>query len=455
MGRCAMLVVRRDPGRRQHSSAQRAIPQFALDLAPDARMFAWQRSRSLSRRESSFGLAPALSASRWDINRELKSGGFLRQSLVGVQIAVCMILLIAAGLMGRALNRAQNIDPGFEMKNVTTISFNLAPHGYTLPGERAAFPASQMMERVSSIPGVNAVAQTAVTPLSDSHNFEQFKLPSQADSEMTIEVNYISPGYFTLLNIPIVRGRNFTLGEGSAGAAVIIPTESAARRLWPGQDPIGRVIEDDKTQYQVIGVARDTQVSHLGRSDETYLYLPAGPKQQLKEALIGACNESNLEPTPRGPSCRRSQPRRGDRAARRQSRMVAHAVAAGGDSGRSHWGALALVLAAIGVYGVVSYGVSRRIREIGIRMALGAEASVVHKLILKQAMRPVLIGAFIGIAGCAAVSRILSSMLFGLSSYDPVAFTVVPAFLIAIALAASYIPARRATRIDPMAALRQ
>ncbi len=429
----------------------KAIPQFALNLAPDARMFAYTLAITVAT-GIVFGLAPALSASRWDIHRELKSGGFLRQSLVGVQIAVCMILLIAAGLMGRALNRAQNIDPGFEMKNVTTIALNLAPHGYTAP--RAAAFQRQMMERMSSIPGVDAVAQTAVTPLSDSHNFEQFKLPSQADSDMTIEVNYISPGYFALLNIPIVRGRNFTQGEASAGAPVIIPTESAARRLWPGQDPIGRVIEDDKTQYQVIGVARDTQVSHLGRSDETYLYLPAGPKQQLKETvLVRAANPISNQLRE---ALRAADPNLAAEIAplednlewwRTPSRLVA---ILGGSLG-----ALALVLAAIGVYGVVSFGVSRRIREIGIRMALGAEAREVHKLILTQAMRPVLIGAFIGIAGCAAVSRILSSMLFGLSSYDPVAFTVVPAFLIAIALAASYIPARRATRIDPMAALRQ
>ena len=308
------------------------------------------------------------------------------------------------------------------------------------------------MERLLSIPGVDGVAQTAVTPLSDNHNFNGFKLP--AGSDVMIEVNYVSPGYFALLNIPIVRGRNFSQAEASAGAPVIIPTESAARRLWPGQDPIGRVIQDEKTQFQVIGVARDTQVSHLGRSDETYVYLPAGPKQQLKEALL--VHAANPVPNQLRAALRAADPNLAAEIVplednldwwRTPSRLVA---ILGGSLG-----ALALVLASIGVYGVVSFGVSHRIREIGIRIALGADARVVHKLILTQAMRPVLIGAFIGIAACAAVSRILSSILFGLSSYDPVAFTVVPAFLVAIALTASYIPARRATKVDPMTVLRQ
>jgi predicted permease len=427
----------------------KAIPEFALNLAPDARMFGYTLAITVAT-GIVFGLAPALSASRWNIHRELKSGGFLRQSLVGVQVAVCMILLIAAGLMVRALYRAQTIDPGFEMKNVTAISFDLAPQGYTAP--RAARFHQHLMERLLSIPGVKGVAQTAVTPLSDNHNFNGLKLPGGSD--VTIEVNYVSPGYFALLNIPIVRGRNFTPDETSSGAPVIIPTESAARHLWPGQDPIGRVLEDGKTQFQVIGVARDAQVSHLGRSDETYVYLPAGPKQQLKEALL--VDAVDPIPSQLRAALRAADPNLATEIAplednlewwRTPSRLVA---ILGGSLG-----ALALVLASIGVYGVVSFGVSRRIREIGIRIALGADAGVVHKLILTQAMRPVLIGAFIGIAACAAVSRVLSSMLFGLSSYDPVAFTVVPIFLVAIALIASYIPARRATKVDPMTALRQ
>ncbi len=429
----------------------KAIPQFGLNLAPDMRMFAYTLGITIVT-GIVFGLAPALSASRWDVNRELKSGGFVRQSLVGVQVAVCMLLLIAAGLMVRALYRAQTIDPGFEMKNVTAISLNLAPHNYS--AMRAAAFQWQLMERLSSIPGVESVAQTAATPLSDNHQFEGFKLPSQPGSEVSIEVNYVSPGYFALLNIPLVRGRNFTPAEMSAGAPVVIPTESAARRLWPGQDPIGRVIEDEKTQFQVIGVARDTQVSHLGRSDETYLYLPAGPKQQLKETLLVRAAKpitNQLRAV-----LRAADPSLAAEIApleenldwwRTPSRLVA---ILGGSLG-----ALALVLASIGIYGVVSFGVSRRIHEIGIRMALGADSRAVHKLILTQAMRPVLIGAAIGITACAAVSQILSSMLFGLSSYDPVAFTVVPALLIAIALMASYVPARRATRIDPMSAHRQ
>jgi predicted permease len=423
----------------------KAIPQFALNLAPDMRMFAYTLGITIVT-GFVFGLAPALSATRRSVDFGSKTTGVLRQSLVGVQIAVCMILLIGAGLMLRALYRAQTIDPGFEMKHVTAISFNLAPHGYTT--QRAAAFQQQLIGRLSSIPGVDAVAETRVLPLSDSHHFGGFRLPGGDD--LTLEENFVSPNYFGLLNIPIVRGRNFTPNETS----VVIPTESAARRLWPGQDPIGRVLEDGKTQYQVIGVARDAQVSHLGRSNETYLYFPAGPKEQLRELLLvhAATPVSDKVRA----TLRAADPNLAVEIAplednldwwRTPSRLVA--ILAGS------LGALALVLASIGVYGVVSFAVSRRIREIGIRMALGADSRVVYKLILRQSMRPVLIGAFIGIAGCAAVSRVLSSMLFGVSSYDLLAFTIVPAFLIAIALGASYLPARRATRIDPMSALRQ
>jgi predicted permease len=272
-----------------------------------------------------------------------------------------------------------------------------------------------------------------------------------------VELNEVSPEFFSLLGIPIVRGRNLTGTEARTGAPVTIVTESTARRFWPNQDPIGKIVRmDDKSDMQVIGVAKDAQVSHLARSNETFLYLPAGPKQQVRMQLLVhgvdgfasmaagiraaihsidpglvvdvARLEDNLEFW-RGPS--------------RIAAILAGAL-----------GALGMLLACVGVYGVVSYAVSRRVREIGIRMTLGADAHEVRSLILRQAMRPVAIGALVGIAGCAAVSQILSGMLFGLSSHDPVAFVVVPLVLLSVALAASYIPARRATQVDPMIALR-
>jgi predicted permease len=427
----------------------KGVPAFKLDLVPDLRVLGYLLGITLIT-GIAFGLAPALRASRPDLNSTIKTGGFLRQSLVGVQIAVCMILLISAGLMLRALYRAQTIEPGFEMKGVETVWFDLRSQGYTEP--RAIAFQRRLMERIAAIPGVDGVAQGRNAPLSDNHSGGVLTLPGQSQTPQ-VELNYVSPEYFSMLRIPIVRGRNFSAAENSSGAGVAMVTETSARRLWPGQEPIGKPVIFDGDEFQVVGVTRDTQVSHLGRSNETYIYFPAGPHQQLWQHLLVHCAipaqnairaavravdpdlavdiaplEQNLEWW------------------RTPSRMVG--ILAGS------LGALALVLASIGVYGVVSFAVSRRVREIGIRMALGADSLDVKKLVLRQAMRPILIGSAIGIAGCAAVSQVLSSMLFGVSAHDPMAFAGVPVLLVVVAIFASYVPARRATRIDPMTALR-
>jgi predicted permease len=436
-------------------------PPLAVGVGPDIRVLGYALLLTLIT-GIVFGLVPAWQASRPDVNTALKQSGiggksadgFLRHALVGTQVAVSMVLLIAAGLLLRGLYQAQTIDPGFEMKNVAVVSFDLRGQGYD--DARAGLFQRQALDRLAALPGVDTVAEAGNSPLSDSHRGTVFSLPGQP-GDYQVELNEVSPEFFSLLGIPIVRGRNLTGTEARTGAPVTIVTESTARRFWPNQDPIGKIVRmDDKSDMQVIGVAKDAQVSHLARSNETFLYLPAGPKQQVRMQLLVhgvdgfasmaagiraaihsidhglvvdvARLEDNLEFW-RGPS--------------RIAAILAGAL-----------GALGMLLACVGVYGVVSYAVSRRVREIGIRMTLGADAHEVRSLILRQAMRPVAIGALVGIAGCAAVSQILSGMLFGLSSHDPVAFVVVPLVLLSVALAASYIPARRATQVDPMIALR-
>ncbi|HEV8042048.1 MAG TPA: ABC transporter permease [Bryobacteraceae bacterium] len=436
-------------------------PPLAVGVGPDIRVLGYALLLTLGT-GIVFGLVPALQASRPDVNTALKQSGiggktadgFLRHVLVGTQVAVSMVLLIAAGLLLRGLYQAQTIDPGFEMKNVATVSFDLRGQGYD--DTRAGLFQRQAMDRLAALPGVDTVAEAANAPLSDSHRGTVFSLPGQPGTYQ-VELNEVSPEFFALLGIPIVRGRILTATEARTGAPVTIVTESTARQFWPNQDPIGKIVRmDDKNDMQVIGVAKDAQVSHLARSNETYLYLPAGPKQQVRMQLLVhgvdgfastatgiraaihsidpglvvdvARLEDNLEVW-RGPS--------------RIAAILAGAL-----------GALGMLLACVGVYGVVSYAVSRRVREIGIRLTLGADAREVKSLILRQAMRPVAIGALIGIAGCAAVSQILSGMLFGLSSHDPLAFVAVPLVLLSVALVASYIPARRATQVDPMVALR-
>ena len=436
-------------------------PPVAVGVGPDIRVLGYAVLLTLIT-GIVFGLIPALQASRPDVNAALKQSGtdgktadgFLRHALVGTQVAVSMVLLIAAGLLLRGLYLAQTIDPGFEMRNVAAVSFDLRGQGYD--AARAGIFQRQVMDRLAALPGVETVAQAGNTPLSDSHRGTMFSLPGQPGNHQ-VEFNEVSPEYFSLLGIPIVRGRNFTGNEARTGAALAIVTESTARRFWPNQDSIGKILRmEGESDMQVIGVAKDAQVSHLAKSDETYLYLPAGPKEQIRMKLL-VHGASGFASTASGiqaaihsldPGLVVDVAKLEDNLEvwRAPSRIVA--ILAGS------LGALGMLLACIGVYGVVSYAVSRRVREIGIRMTLGADAREVKRLILRQAMRPVVLGALIGIAGCAAVSQVLKSMLFGISAHDPVAFVTVSLVLLAVALMASYIPARRATQVDPMVALR-
>jgi predicted permease len=439
-------------------------PRLVWNVNPDLRV--WGYSLVLTALTGMvFGLAPALHATRQDLSTAIKgdgagligkaaAGGVLRNTLVGVQIAVCMVLLIAAGLLMRGLYAAQTVDPGFEMKGITQVAFDLPSQGYS--EERAEGFQRELFARVEALPGVDAVEQARVTPLSDQFLGAGMTLAGEMEARQ-IEFNVVSPGFFTMLGMPMVRGRGFTREETLSDAGVLVVTESTARRLWPGQDAIGKMLRNyDKKEYQVVGVVKDAQISHLGETGGLFFYFPAAPKEQAMLRLL-AHSKGDDRATANGI---REAARTLDadlvvdvtkleenlEVWRTPSRIVAALSAV--------LGALALLLASVGVYGVVSYGVSQRIREIGIRMALGADGREVMSLLLRQAMRPVVIGALIGIVGCAAVSQVLSKVLYGIGSHDPIAFIGVPFFLLGIAMLASYVPARRATKVDPVVALR-
>src|SRR5580700_295643 len=439
------------------------FPPVALNLTPDIRVLGYALLLTLITGVA-FGLAPALETSRTDLNTALKvgdgglggrsGGGILRHSLVAAQVAVCMILLIAAGLLLRGLYFAQTVDPGFAMNGITVVSLDLRTQGYK--EEPAAQFEHRLKEKVAALPGVDGVVEARETPLSDDHSFTGFSVPGKPD-EYEVEDNAISGGYFSLLGIPIVRGRDFTEEEVRAGAKVAIVTEATARKFWPGEDPIGKTLRQGRnTDLEVVGIARDAQVSHLGEKEKLYVYLPAGPKEQSELHLMihGGGGLAALAMGIRQAASEIDPDVLVDVTRLEDNlevwRTPARIVAALAGS----LGALALLLAGVGVYGVVSYAVSRRTREIGIRMTLGADGRDVMGMMLRQSMRPVLIGGAIGIAGCAGVSWVLSSMLFGISARDPIAFVFVPVFLLGIALLASYVPARRATKVNPVVALR-
>jgi len=437
-------------------------PQLVWNVSPD--LHVWGYSLALTALTGIvFGLAPALHATRQDLSTAIKGdsggigkvpGGWLRSTLVGVQMAVCMVLLIAAGLLMRGLYLAQTVNPGFEMKGITQAQFDLPSQGYS--AEKAQAFQRELQARVTALPGVDEVEQARVTPL--GHQFMGTGLTLAGETqERMFEFNVVSPGFFAMLGMPMVRGRAFTEAETRANAPVLVVTESTARRLWPGQDAIGKTLrQEDKKEYQVVGVVRDSQASHLGQTDGMFFYMPAGPKEQDRLQLL-------------------VHSKGGDAATGEGIRKAMHALDADLivdvtklEDNLEGWripsrivaalsgvlGALALLLAAIGVHGVVSYGVSQRIREIGIRMTLGADGRDVMKLVLRQALRPVVIGGLVGVLGCAAVSQVLSNVLYGMGAHDPIAFMGVPVFLLGVAFLASYIPARRAVRVDPVVALR-
>jgi len=439
------------------------FPPVVVNVAPDVHVLAYALALTLIT-GIAFGLIPALQSSRLDLNTALKedgthsrpgrrSGRFLRNTLIGAQIAVCMILLLAAGLLLRGLYYAQTVNPGFEVKNVGAMFLNLRAQGYD--EGRAAVFIRRLRERIAGLPSVTEVAQAECAPLSHDFSADYFTVPGRSE-KVAIEYNHVSPEYFPLLGIPIVRGRGFTPDETRDAPGVIV-TESTARRLWPGEDPLAKTLrEDTGREYSVIGVAKDAQVSHLGELNTTYLYFPSGPQDNLRTYVL-VRSAASFTATAKDirdavQSLDADMPVDVTKLEdyleiwRAPSRIVAALSGA--------LGALAMLLASIGVYGMVSYSVSRSVREIGIRMALGANGREVMSLVLRQAMRPVLIGGLVGMVGSAAVSWVLSSMLFGLSAHDPMAFISVPLFLLAVALIASYIPARRAMRVDPIIALR-
>jgi macrolide transport system ATP-binding/permease protein len=443
-------------------------PTLALNLAPNLTVLAYALALTLLTGVA-FGLLPALQSSRLDLNTALKgdgaltgsgrkSGRVLRNIFVGAQIAVCMILLLAAGLLLRGLYNAQTLDPGFDVKNTASAFLNLRTLGFD--ENRAAAFVGSLRKRVADLPGVLEVAQAESAPLSDDHSGDHFLIPGRAE-KVAMEYNYVSPEFFSTVGIPIVRGRGFETNDWRDGTPTIV-TESTAKRLWPGENPLGKIFHDRLAgglpgpERVVVGIAKDAHVSKLGEMDTMYVYFPAAPTRNMRSYLLirfeGNVRDLNNSVREMARSIDADVPVQVTKLEDGMEVWRAPARIVTGLSGAL--GGLALLLALIGVYGMVSYSVSRSVREIGIRMALGADGSQVMGEVLRQAMRPVLIGCLIGVAGCAAVSWVLSSMLFGLDAHDPIAFVSVPVFLLIVALVASYIPARRAMRVDPVVALR-
>jgi predicted permease len=449
-------------------------PEMAIDATPDARVLAFALLASIGSAVL-FGLAPAFQASKPDLHAAMKvdvsgmdrrSGARLRGTLVGVQVAVCMVLMIAAGLLLRGLASAQDVDPGFEYENVAVASFDLSAAGYDTA--RAAVFQRQLAERVDALPDVD-VAYALTTPLYGASFAVVGRLGGQ-DQWLPLYHNVVSSNYFSLTGIPIVRGRAFTEADIAGGSRTIIVTEATARRFWPGRDPIGQTIESPVSNVEistravlgvvsnaeiitreVVGVARDTQIERIGAIPSTYVYLPPTASSQPRLQLLAksdvgfAAIASSIHDI-----ARELDPALVVRVRPMEANLDLWRSLAGLSSTlATALGTLGLILAAVGIYGVVAYSVGRRAREIGIRIALGADACSVVALMLQRTMRPVVIGAVIGIAAAIAVSQVLSSVLFGVSPLDPVALLGAGLVVCGVAFVAGTLPARRAASVDP------
>jgi predicted permease len=453
--------------------------RITLNLAPDWRILTFTFLLTLISGVA-FGLAPALQATRVDLFTTIKDEGSsfgsrfsrsrLRSGLVIAQVALSLALLIPAGLLLRGLTQALRTDPGFETKKTLVVGYSLELSGYDQ--RRAQLFNQQLRKRLEAAPGVEAVT-TGDRPFGGGRL--TITVPSEARKDgwangLNMRASYleVTPEWFQVFGIPIIRGRGFTGEEMQPLAESVVVSEATARNLWPDEDPIGkqlrverRVNEDGEkilVTARVIGVARDAQTDRFGEIPPFALYLPQATRQWLDGALIVRASRSAAEIK----SLARAEARATEPVLRlwlnsmeeviQGSRRVGEARVMSGVA--AGLGLLALSLAAIGIYGVMSYIVAERTREIGIRMAMGANRRNVLGMLLGQGLRLVGIGAALGVVAGAAVARLLASLLFGLSPFDPMAYLLVALFLAAIATTACLGPARKATRVDPMIALR-
>ncbi len=459
------------------SVIERFLPMGAnvdLNHGPDLRVLLFSFSVVVGTGVLS-GLAPAWRSSRIRVVPELKSGTgmtgtggrrwTLRNALVVTQIALSLVVLVSAGLCIRSLHKLQTIEPAFEPSQIALMSFDLGLNNYAEPRARAFY--DQFLERVRTLPGVEAAGLSRVTPMSGRNpkmslsRVEGFESGTGPGSHPFGEYNIVSEDYFRTLGMRVMAGRDFTSADNAMGAPVVIVSDAFAQRYWSGQNPLGKRIfqhgPDGGIATEVVGVVetiRNGQPSDISRPG---IFFPISQKPQLALTLS---MRTGLDPTIAFTQLRSlvksidnnvpafevhtlAQQKDGVLSLQR---MVASLL--------TGFAALALLLAALGIYGVLAYSVSSRSREIGIRMAVGAQVTDVLSLVMRQGFGLTLTGLLLGLAGALVVTRLLRSFLFGVSSSDPLTFVAVILMLAGVAALASWLPARRAAKVNPINTLR-
>jgi len=416
-----------------------------------------------------FGLAPALHATSPVLTQVLReesgraSSGAMRQrfrnALVVAQVALCLILLVGAGLFLQSLRRAQVLQPGFDPDHVVMASFDVFPAGYDRV--RGLAFQQRVLDRMRALPGVEGAALARTIPLGFSGNSSTGLVidgyQPKKDEEIVITYNNVSDGYFETLRIPIVRGRAFTQRDVAGSPRVAIVNETMARRYWRDGNPVGRHVASGGERIEVVGVARDGKYRSLNEAPRPYMYFPlpqtyrSDVKLHVRSnaetgAMLSAIREAFRELDADLPITETMPVSDHLKQAVFAQRIAATLLAI--------FGALALTLAAVGLYSVMAYAVSQRTHEMGIRLALGASPSALRRMVVTGGMKVAAIGLAIGALGAAAVSRLLTSLLNGVSPSDPLTFAVVVATLALVAFIAALVPARRASLVDPIVALR-
>jgi putative ABC transport system permease protein len=448
-----------------------------------------------------FGLLPAFQTAREGLRDALNEGGRggtagrrrsrLRAALVVMEMALALVLLVGAGLMLRSFARLQQVDTGFSATNVLTMRIPLPESKYPVPQQPNAPPPAglhffnQLLERVTALPGVESAGVTTILPLGYGNGWgkrfsvEGHPVPPSLDKVATVGFALVSPDYFNTLGITVRRGRGFTPSDRDGAQPVVVINETLARRSFPNEDPLGKTIwlgppesllppalrsprpENRAVRRTIVGVIADVKRGNLDTAAGAEVYAPL--EQYRGEGWENALMLAVRSPLPADglTAAIREQVRALDRdqpvtwiatmeerLSRRLSEPRFNTLLLGLFAG------VAMLLAAIGIYGVMSYAVTQRLHEIGIRMALGAQGGDVLRLLIEQGMKLALLGVSIGLAGALALTQLMQKLLFGVSATDPLTFAGIALLLALVALVACWIPARRATKVDPMIALR-
>ncbi|HEV2884228.1 MAG TPA: ABC transporter permease [Pyrinomonadaceae bacterium] len=422
-----------------------------------------------------FGVAPALQTSRLDLNENLKESGRrgaggerhnrLGSLLIVSEVALSFMLLVGAGLLVKSFMRMRDVSPGFNPNNVLTMRMGLMPGKYA-QGEPRAQVFRQAVEKIKAVPGVEAVGGVLSLPLGgDTFNVGRSYIregrPFTPEESANATYLVITPNYFRALQIPLAGGREFTDQDNNQSPKVVIVNQSMARQLWPGESPIGKRItiwRDEKFPREIVGVVGDTKAS-LNTDAGSQMYVPYSQDANWGSLTL-AMRTTTSDPASLAPAVK-NEIRSLDKSAPVYNVKTMEDVLATSVADRrtsmllfSTFAVVAMLLSMIGIYGVTAYYVTQRTHEIGIRMALGAQLRDVMKLVLKRGVTLALVGVAVGVAGALALTRLLSTLLFGVTAVDLATFASVSLGLIAVAILACYIPARRATKVDPLVALR-